>query len=161
MIRRIFAGSVVALLVSVSALAAACDLSCAFASMNSDCPSQQTATQDSASDDVQMDGMAMTGMTMPGMAGGEDRQMDSAVTRANAGHPSICEMGPCEKQACDSGDAVSTGTNRFVNASFHFIVAITEPPAADHAPPIFHGARDDVASDHPGDASPLQLSLRI
>ena len=45
MIRRIFAGSIVALLLSVSSLAAACDLSCAFASMNSDCHSQQAESK--------------------------------------------------------------------------------------------------------------------
>ena len=87
MIRRIFAGSIVALLLSVSSLAAACDLSCAFASMNSDCHSQQTESQDSASGGMNMDGMAMAGMTMPEMASSEGQQAVPAISRVKSESP--------------------------------------------------------------------------
>ena len=161
MIRRIFAGSIVALLLSVSSLAAACDVSCAFASMSSDCHSEQTKSQDSAPDGMKMDGMAMAGMTMPEMASGEDRQTVSAISRAKASHPSIGEMGPCEKQACNDSSVVSAKTGRSVDSHFHSILAVTDAPRDDGALKLFHDARDDVATHHVRDGSPLQLSLRI
>lgn len=161
LIRRIFAGSIVALLLCVASLTAACDLSCAFASMNSDCHSAQTSSQDSAVGGVKMDGMAMAGMTMPGMAGGEGQQADSAAAPANLGHPSIGEMGTCEKQNCDSGSAVSAKTTRSIDTFSRSHLAVTEARLAVDALTIFHGARDDIASFHIRDGSPLHLSLRI
>jgi hypothetical protein len=159
--RRIFAGSVVALLLSASSLAAACDLSCAFLSMNSDCHAEQTESQDSAPDGMKMDGMAMAGMTMPEMASGGERQAVSANSQARASHPSIGEMGPCEKQACDNGSAISATTARSGNSHFHSILAASETPRDLGALKLFHDARDDVATHHVRDASPLQLSLRV
>ena len=156
MIKRIFAGSIVALLLSMTSLAAACDVSCAFASMSSDCHSQQTESQDSPPG-----GMTMDGMAMPEMAGGEDQQSVAAVQGSTASHPVIGEMGPCEKQACYDGFAVSAKTARFVDSQLHSIPAISESPRADIAPPFFHDARDDVASYRALDGSPLRLSLRI
>jgi hypothetical protein len=161
MIRRILAGSIVAMLLSVSSLTAACDLSCAFASMNSDCHSGQAESQESARDEMKMDGMAMAGMTMPKMTGGEDRRAVSAISLARPGHPSIGEMGPCERQACDNGSAVFAKTSRSVDSHFHFNLAGTETPSVNIAPPLLHEARDDVASSCPRDGSPLQPSLRI
>jgi hypothetical protein len=151
----------VALLLSVSSLAAACDLSCTFASMNSDCHSEQIETQQSAPGAMKMDGMAMAGMTMPEMAAGEGRQKVSAAAPAITGHPSIGEMGPCEKQACDNGSALSARTTRSVDSHSHSFLAVAGTPRADDAPTIFHDARDDVAAFHIRDGSPLHLSLRI
>jgi hypothetical protein len=156
MIKRIFAGSIVTVLLSVSPLAAACDLSCAFASMNSDCHSEQTERQGSASGDMKMDGM-----TMPGMAHSEDPRADSAISQANAAHPSIGEMGPCEKQACDNNSAISAKTNRSFDSHFDSIQALTESLRDGDALTLFHGARDDIARYRPGDAGPLHLTLRI
>lgn len=159
--QRLFAGSIAALLLSVSPLAAACDLSCAFASRDSDCHSQQAGTQDLASSDMKMDGTAMDGMTMPEMSGGPDQAASSAISGANAKHPSIGDMGPCEKQSCDSNSAVSAKASRSVAPQHDLVLAIIEIPDADSAPPIFHGARDDIAAHHfRGDGS-LHLSLRI
>jgi hypothetical protein len=160
-IRRIFAGSIVALLLSVASLTAACDLSCAFASMNSDCHSAQTEPQDSAVGGMKMDGMEMAGMTMPETAGGEGQQAVTAAARANIAHPSIGEMGPCEKQNCDNGSAVSAKTTRSVDSHSYSLLAVAGTPRADEALTILHDARDDVASFPILDASPLQLSLRI
>lgn len=159
--RRLFAGSIVALLLSVSSLAAACDLSCTFASLNSDCHSLQDEPQDSASGGMKMDGMAMPGMTMPEMSSGEDQHRLSAATHGNIGHPSIGEMGPCQRRACDNSSAVSTRTNRSVDSYFHSLLAVAESPRANHAPPLFHDAPDDVAFSCPIDGTPLQLTLRI
>jgi hypothetical protein len=160
-VRRIFAGSIVALLLSVSSLAAACDLSCAFASMSSDCHSEQAAAQDSAPGGMAMNGMSMAGMTMPGMAGGGGQPANSVAARANTSHPSIGEMGPCEKQNCDNGSAVSAKTTRSVDSHSHSLLAVAGTPRADGALPFFHDARDDIAHYRTLDASPLHLSLRI
>src|SRR6266700_2390525 len=126
MVRRIFAGSVVLLLVAVSAVAAACDLSCAFASMSSDCHARQNGVQDSPSSGMNRNGMNMPGMAMPEIAHGEDLPSVSAMAESKSGHPSVQEMGACERQACDSGSAVSAGTNRSPNSHFLFAVALTE-----------------------------------
>jgi hypothetical protein len=155
MIRRTFAGSIVALLLSVSPLAAACDLSCAFAAMKSDCHSQQTESQDLAS------GMAMAGMTMPEMAQSENQLPVTALSQTKSIHPSIGEMGPCERQACDSNSAVSAKTTRSVDSHFHFIPAVTETSRASDGISLFHGARDSIATFHVRDGSPLHLSLRV
>jgi len=100
-------------------------------------------------------------MTMPGMAGGEGQQGVSSATLANVAHPSIGEMGPCEKQNCDNGSAVSAKTTRSVDSHFHSLLAVAGTPRGDDALTIFHDARDDIAHYRTLDASPLQLSLRI
>jgi hypothetical protein len=71
------------------------------------------------------------------------------------------EMGPCERQSCDSSSAVSAKSSRSIDSHFHSIPAFTEAPRAIGAPPHSHDARDDVASYRLHDRSPLQLSLRI
>jgi hypothetical protein len=161
MIKRIFVGSIVTLLLSVSSLAAACDLSCAFPSMSADCHSEQTEPQDSLSGGMKTDGMAMAGMTMPEMGSGASQQTVSAISRTNSNHPSIGEMGPCERQTCDSDTPVSARMTRSIDSQFHSILANTETPRANCAPTLFHDARDDIAQYRPGDRSPLHLSLRI
>ena len=161
MTRRIFAGTIVALLLSVSSLAAACDLSCAFPSMGADCHSEQTEPQGSSSGVMKLDGMAMAGMTMPETGSNANHQAVSAISRANASHPSIGEMGPCEKQSCDSDTPVSARMTRSIDSQFHSILANTETPRANCAPTLFHDARDDIAHYLPSGKSPLRLSLRV
>jgi hypothetical protein len=158
-IRRIFAGSIVAVLLLVPPLAAACDLTCAFPSMSADCHSQRTESQDTASGGMKMDGMAMAEMPMPEM--GQGQQTESVATGAIAGHASIGEMGPCERQSCDNGVSVSARANRFGDLQFHFLVATDRTPRANGASNLIHDAQDDVARDRSHDASPLPLSLRI
>jgi hypothetical protein len=161
MIRRIFAGSIVALLLSASSLAAACDLSCAFASMSSDCHSEQAERQDSASGGMDMTGMSMAGMPMPGMAGGEGQPADSMAARAKTSHASNGEMGLCKRQSCDSSSSISATANRSVNSRFHTVLAIAGTPRVDVASLFFHDARDEIAHYRPLEASPLHVSLRI
>jgi hypothetical protein len=161
MIRRMFAGSIVALLLSVSPLAAACDLSCALGSMNSNCHSEQAKSQDSMPDGMKMDGMAMTGMKMPEIPAAQDQGTFSAIARAKANHPSIGAMGSCERRSCDGGSAVSTKTPRSVDSHIHSVLAAKEIRRPGHARTLFRGARDGIAMFHLRDGIPLQLSLRI
>src|ERR1700676_5285457 len=125
--RRIFASSIVALMLSVSPLAAACDLSCAFASLNSDCHSEQTEPQGPSSGDMKMDGMATDGMTMPEMAHSGDQQ---AISRTRTSHPTIGEMGPCERQSCDPDSAVSAKASRSADLHFHSMLAVADTSRA-------------------------------
>ena len=159
MIKRIYASSIVALLLSVSSLAAACDLSCALASMNSDCHSQQTESQDSAAGGMKMAGMVMAGMTMPDMNHGDGPQTISGIPLANTGHPSIGEMGPCERQSCDSFASVRLARSNATQ--FYSFLLVTDTRRAIGVPAIFCGARDDLAPFLHRDASPPTLSLRI
>jgi len=161
MIRRIFAGSIAALLLSVTSLAAACDVSCAFASMSSDCHAKQTESQDSAPGDMTMDGMAMAGMTMPELATGEVHLGVSAISRSKTSHPSIGEMGPCERQACGNSSAIFGKTTRSGDSQFHTILAVAETPRADGALTLNRDAFDDFIKYHISKVLPLSLSLRI
>src|ERR1700688_5031749 len=108
MIRRIFLGSIVRLLLSVSSLAAACDLSCAFASMTSDCHAKQTEAQNSPSGQMKMDGMAM-----PEMSGGDsmNQQMVSGPSRSMPLHATFVDMGTCERQSCDQAPVLDVRAN--------------------------------------------------
>jgi hypothetical protein len=159
--RRIFTGTIVALLLSVSPLAVACDLSCAFASMNSDCHAQRAETQDAASGGMRMDGMAMDGITMRGMAHSPEQKAASAISGVMPNHPSIGEMGPCEKQSCDGDTAVSEKTRRSLPTQHNLILRIAENPRLISAARLIRDARDDIATHHIRDGSPLHLSLRI
>src|SRR5579863_7228351 len=162
MIKRIFAGSIVALLLSMSPLAAACDLSCALPSLNSDCHSEQTKPQDPSSGDMKMDGMAMDRMTMPETAQGENQPAASASSAAKASHLSIGKMGPCERQACDGDAGVSAKASRSADSHFHStLVAIPGTLSSDCAPPLFHDARVEIATQLVCDGSPLHFALRI
>lgn len=161
MIGRIFAGSMGALLLSVTSLAAACDVSCAFASMSSDCHAKQTESQDMAPGGMTMGGMAMAGMTMQEMTNSEGQPAVPAISRLKVGHPSIGEMGPCERQSCDNGSAIFAKTTRSGDSHFHSILAFAETPRADGVLTLVRDARDNLETYRLRDANPLPLSLRI
>jgi hypothetical protein len=163
-VRRILAGFVVTLLLGVSSMAAACDLSCAFAVADSDCHSREAASQSLTDSRTAMDGMDMAGMAMPAMNKGEDLPTISDISQARAAHPAhplISDMGPCERQSCDKGTFVSVKANRAGASRLRLAPAIASNSLADTAPPLFHDARDDVASALPSHRNSLQLNLRI
>jgi hypothetical protein len=161
MIRRIFAGSIVLLLLSVSPIAVACDLSCAFAPMNSDCHSRQTRLQASPSSEMNMAGMSMAGMTMPETAGGENSRSVFAMAGGMRNHPRVGEMGLCERQSCDNGPAVSASANLSVDFRFHSSPAFMGILRATNASTHFLDTRDDIAFHRRRAASPFHPTLRI
>jgi hypothetical protein len=161
MIRRTSASLIIALMLCVSSMAGACDLSCSFARQRSDCHALGAKRLTTAGAGMRMDDMAMDGMAMPGMVGGQDQIAVSAKAEGMPGHPSIGEMGPCERQSCDNGLAVSARTSRMTAPQVHLILAPIEAPLAARASSIFNDARDDIATGFPRDGSPLLLSLRI
>jgi hypothetical protein len=162
-IKRILAACNVALLLSVLSLGAACEISCGLGQNSFDCHSRLALDARSGRSSTQMDGMDMNGgeMSMPDM-GHSDRQFAvSAEQAARIGHPSIGEMGPCERQSCDNRSVASVRSARSSASQVHPFLLVTYAPRAIAAPPIFRDARDDIASSHPRDASPPTLSLRI
>jgi hypothetical protein len=165
MIKRIFAGSIVALLLTVSSLAASCDLSCTFAQRQSDCHSQEAQSQSSADSSMQMKDMPMTGMSMPEAVNREHQQEDQQTVNgmpvARVGHPTIGEMGPCERQFCSDAYTFSVKSSNSCATQFHSTLAVAESPCANSVLQFIRGARDDIAFDRELYNSPLHLSLRI
>jgi hypothetical protein len=161
-VTRTIAGLVVTLLLAVTSMAAACDLSCAFALANSDCHPQDATSQSSADSSVAMDGMDMPGMAMPGMTPIANHPSISDISQARVGHhPSIGTMGPCERQSCDKSSFGSVKTNRVRASRPTVVLPIAQNPRGDTARSHSYDARDDVASDPPSYRNSFQLSLRI
>jgi hypothetical protein len=157
-IKRIFAGSLAALLLCVSSLAAACDLSCGFALFQSDCHSQQMAAEESRPAE-----MTMAGMTMPEMAeaGSADQQMTSSAPLAMRVHAVLVDMGACERQPCDQAQALASKINYPAAAQFETISTFAGFSHMDSFRAAFHEARDDIAPLSPVVHTPLDVSLRI
>jgi hypothetical protein len=158
-----FAGSIVALLLAASSLAMACDLSCEFASMNSDCHAEQTEPQDSASGGMKMDGMAMDGMTMPQMSGDYSRnqQMVSAPRRTRPLHAKVVDMGTCERQTCDQASTLAVKANHGTTAKSDAVFIHNGFPRIASLQTVFLDARDCLARLGPVVHAPRSLSLRI
>jgi hypothetical protein len=161
MLRRAFASSMVVLLLSLSALAAACDVNCSFPWAHSGCHLRQSALLNSSSGKMNMSGMDMSGMTMPVESPDGDSQSISAITNGKSDHPSIGEMGPCERQSCGEDSAVSAKTCRFVDSRFHcapvFLGTFLTTAISQHS----RNARDDLASLFLPDIRSLTHILRI
>lgn len=163
-IRRILASSITGLLLLFTPLAVACDLSCAFSSMESDCHSGRAAvSQGSDSSGMNMAGMEMAGMDMSMMAVEMGQAGDSAIASAQAAHPAIGDMGPCEKQVCDSRATISTYGSKsgFGNLHFRVLVAIPGARLANARPALFRIARDETTQPNGADGISLHLNLRI
>jgi len=161
-VKRMIAGSIAALLLAVTSMAAACDLSCAFAMASSDCHASESTTASAGSSDamarMDMGGMDMSGMAMPGVS---DSATSPSISSAKAAHPSIGDMGPCERQSCDKGSFVFAKAGRSGTGRINSILPAAKNVSAGAAPRIFYGARDDGAHFPSFKASPLSTILRI
>jgi hypothetical protein len=163
--KRTIAGSIAALLLAVTSMAAACDLSCAFAMASSDCHASESTTASAGSADamagMDMGGMDMSGMAMPGVSDSATPPSTSDMSPAKGAHPSIGDMGPCERQSCDKGSFVFVKAGRSAARSVQ-----AAPPALRVSLPaiglqIFHGARDDAAPFSSLRATSLSVVLRV
>jgi hypothetical protein len=160
--KRAVAGTVVALLLAVTSMAAACDLSCAFGLADSDCHASGEQSQSSMASAIDMGGMSMTaGMTMSGMTDGQSQPSTPAISRAQSAHPSIGDMWPCERQSCDKGSFVFARGGRANSRATFSILRLGHSAAEGAALRAFHGARDEVATPPSFQASPLKSVLRI
>jgi hypothetical protein len=140
--RRIFASTAVALLLSASTLAAACDLSCAFPSRISDCHSEQNEARNSPPG-----GMKMDGLTMPDMPDTSSMHQQSVFEpeRTASNHARIGEMGPCEKQSCGDALVLAVKASHPKAAMSGVVHARSGFPLTASLPPASHNARDDLA----------------
>ena len=164
--KRVFAGSMVALMLSVSAFAASCDLSCGFASSRSDCHTQNTQVQPSVTADVNMD-MPMAGMQMPGMpATGTRNQTASQISvfemsREIPHHASFVDIGACERQSCSEDQAVAARVNPSTMSHCDVTWAVAHSCYVDRFPATFHDGGDDISQGVRESHSPPVLTLRI
>ena len=157
-IKRIFAGSLTALLLCVSSWAAACDLSCGFAQLQSDCHSSQMAAKESGAPEI-----AMAGMAMPEMAGADSmsQQMFSSTSQTMPAHAALVDMGACERQSCDQAQALAAKGNHSASAQLEMIWAVAGFRRIHSAQIAFHDARDDLAPLSPAIHDSLSVNLRI
>jgi len=157
-IQRIFVGTIAVLLMCVSSLFPACDLSCGFSPFRSDCHSPQMATGESDASDMSMDGM-----TMPESAGDNRANQPgiSAAQQEMPAHAALVEMRACARQSC----AQAPG---FVSTSIHSAATQFERISVANGfseinPPkiVFHDARDDISRPDRALHLSLNVSLRI
>jgi hypothetical protein len=157
-IRRIFAVSLAALLLFVSSLAAACDLSCGFALFRSDCHSPEMAATDSSASDMTMAGMRMAERADENST---DQQIGSSPQQAMPPHAVLADMGACERQSCDQAQALASKADHSTAAQFETISTHAETPSMKSLQAAFHESRDDIPLFSPFVDSPLDISLRI
>jgi hypothetical protein len=162
-IKRAVAGSVVTLLLAVTSMAAACDLSCTFGFADSDCHAGGQPAPDSMASAIDMRGMDMPQMSMPGVGQEQASPVASRVSQTKAAHPSIGDMGPCERQSCGGSSFVATSAGRSNAAGVSSVPAIAQNLSVVVAAQILHGAREDISrpAPYPYQASPLSIILRI
>lgn len=158
--KRAIAVSIVAVLLAVTSMAAACDLSCAFGVAEADCHARGRSALDAVASAMDMSGMDMAGMAIPTTDGANPSSAPD-VSRAIAAHPSIGDMGPCERQSCDRNSFVATRATRFSGARVFSILPVAYGAAGSATAQAFHGARDDVAPPTPSQVRPLTLVRRI
>jgi len=152
-IRRIFAGTLAALLLCVSSLAAACDLSCGFALFRSDCHSPQMAAEESLRPE----------MAMPEMVGDSstNQAMVSSGPRAMPGHAVLADMGACMRQSCDQAQALASRANHSTAGRFETVSIIARFFHTENLRAAFREARGGTARHTPIVRIPLDVSLRI
>jgi hypothetical protein len=152
---RIVAVPTMALLLSVSSLAAACDLSCEFVQFESDCHSTQMVHPSAA--------MTMAGMSMPEMNGGNPtgQQVFSSTPSSMPTHAAFVDMGSCKRQSCDQAQTLTSRVSHSTAAQFESIRTIAGFSNVNVIPPAFHEARDDTSLLDSVVHFPLSVALRI
>jgi hypothetical protein len=156
--RRILAGTLAALLLCVSSLAAACDLSCGFALFQSDCHSPQMAGEESERPE-----MAMAGVAMPEMAGDSSTNhlMVSSGPQSMPRHAVLAEMGACIRQPCEQAQTVASKTNHSAAGQFETVSTVSSFSRMESLRAAFQEARGGIAPRLRSVQTPLDVSLRI
>ena len=151
--RRIFAGTLAALLLCVSSFAAACDLSCGFALFRSDCHSPEMAATDSGASDMTMAERADENST--------EQQIVSSPDQAMPAHAVLADMGACERQSCDQAQALASKADHSTAAQFDTISTHAESLSMESLQTALYETRDDIPLFSPFVDSLLDVSLRI
>jgi hypothetical protein len=158
--KHVFAFSLIMLMLSVSSLAAACDLSCGFASSWADCHTAWKEAQDSTPDAASMGVMGMPGMVMASTVSA-DQETVSNAPQGLLEHAGLVDMSTCERQSCDQAQASAAQANRLTASHYDSILTIAGFPRVDNSQTSFRHARDDVASNRAHIRGPFGVSLRI
>ena len=156
-IRRILAGILVALVLCVSSVAAACDLSCGFAAFQPDCHSSMAAA-DSASADMTMAGMTMT---QAAVGGPVNAPAALSAPQSMPAHAALVEMGACARQSCDQAPVLAARSNHSTATQFEKTMPLAADCLAGPRSISFHVARDDVSAPDRALRPLLDVSLRI
>lgn len=161
-LQRIGAALLVTLLACVVPLGAACDVACAFGGTPR-CHSEDSGATVSSHPAVMMAGMNMDGRGMPMAGMPEDHSPASSASifsPSSRAHPSLGEMGPCERRSCSddaSGPARASAKNAsdvwLQSAAARLRVSL-DSALADCSPPF-------TGDSSPRDAVPLVVSLRV
>jgi len=157
-IKRIFVGTIAVLLMCVSSLLPACDLSCGFSSFRSDCHSPQMATEESDASDMSMDGMTMPESAVDNPA---NQPGISAAQQELPAHAALVEMGACERQSCAQAPGIVSISIHSAAAQFEKISAVIGFPGMELTKIVFHDARDDISPPNRAVHISLDVSLRI
>jgi hypothetical protein len=162
-LKRMLAGSIVILMLAVSSMAAACDLSCGFAEAQADCHSMRMKAGDSSVADMRTSDTEMGGMAMPPESSATlpDRVAISPALRTEMRHARIGEMGPCERQSCNEFAAYILKSACQDGSQSRIDPAIASLPLAAQLQTTFHDAGDGITTYSPGDRGPLLVALRI
>jgi hypothetical protein len=159
--KKAVAGSIIALLLVVTSVAAACDVSCAFGLASADCHSGDAPSGSSMSAAMDMGGMDMSEMVMPGVNQGQIKAPNAGISRTSAPHPSIGDMGPCERQSCDKASFVFVKGQRSESCSAPSISLRAAITITGISWQVFRDARDDVVPFSSFTANAPTLTLRI
>ena len=157
---RIFAGTLVALMLCVSSLGVACDLSCGFPTDGSNCHTQQAQTHDSALPNMKMGDMAGTAMPEMDDASSPHQEVISNSSHAMAAHAALIDMNACERQSCNQ-EQTAAQSNRSAVRNFDTTSPVAGFFQLNNREAIFHATWDGVALHHFEIHSPLNISLRI
>jgi hypothetical protein len=157
-IKRIFVSTLGLLLMCVSAILPACDLSCEFSAFESDCHSPRMAAADSDSSD-----MSMAGMTMPESAGdaAADQVAVSSSSHQMPAHAALLDMGACARQSCAQVPGLLSISIRSAATQFERISAVSGFSRMDLAQIAFRDAQDDISTPDRALHLSLNVSLRI
>jgi hypothetical protein len=157
-IKRIFVGTLGLLLMCVSAILPACDLSCGFSAFQSDCHSPRMASADSDYSD-----MTMAGMTMPQSAGdtAADQVAISSSSHKMPAHAALVDMGACARQSCAQAPGLVSASIHSAATQFERISAVNGFPGMDLSKIVFRDDRNEISPPDRALHLSLNVSLRI
>jgi hypothetical protein len=161
--RRIFTGSLTALLFCATSWASACDLSCGFESLLSNCHLSQPEARDSMPGGIKMDA-AMEGMSMAPMGdgGAEDQQSLSVASPGMVGHAAIDAMGPCGRQSCGLEITAAAGaTHHPPSPSSVSLEFAGTTKLVSGLQSLFRSPQNENFAFGTHERSPLSISLRV
>jgi hypothetical protein len=156
-IKRIFVGTAALLLMCVSSILPACDLSCGFSAFQSDCHSPRAAAEWDASN------MTMAGMSMPESASESpaDQPVVSSVPQEAPAHAALLDTGACAHQSCAPAPGLVSISIHSAAAQFETISAAPGFSGMELSKIVFHDTRDEVSPPDRAIHLSLDVSLRI